>query len=102
VPRLEADLVAVRAVLEAERLARVAAEQSAAVLTAKLEADERTSKTDVIAAQITAKVETFTRDLVVSNTAVQAGQARFENATRELEAAKKVANLLKWRQKNGP
>ena len=98
-PRLEADLVAVRTVLETERLARVAAAQEAAVLAAKLEAaerraleaDERTSKADATAAQITAKAETFARDLVVANTAVQAGQARFENATRELEAAKKAA-----------
>jgi len=39
--RLEADLVAVRSVLETERQARVTAEQAAAVLTAKLEAVER-------------------------------------------------------------
>ncbi len=98
-PRLEADLVAVRASLETERLARVAAAQDAAVLTAKLEAaerraieaDERTSKVDATATQIAAKAEAFARELVVSNTAVQAGQARFENTTREFEAAKKAA-----------
>lgn len=39
-PRLEADLVIVRASLDTERVAHVAAEQVAAVLTAKLEATE--------------------------------------------------------------
>ena len=40
-PRLEADLVAVRAVLEAERTARQQAKEDAAVLASKLEAAER-------------------------------------------------------------
>lgn len=97
-PRLEADLVAVRGVLDTERAARVAAEQAAAVLTAKLEAAERraieaaerTTKTEATAAQAAAKAETVARDLVAANTAVQAGQARLESATRELEDAKKA------------
>ena len=97
-PRLEADLVGVRGVLEAERAARVAAEQAAAVLTAKLEAAERrateaaerTTKTEAAAAQAAAKAETVARDLVAANTAVQAGQARLDSATRELEDAKKA------------
>ena len=41
VPRLEADLAAAREVLEAERAARVAAEQSAAVAAARLEERSR-------------------------------------------------------------
>lgn len=98
-PRLEADLIAVRAVLEAERLARVAAEQSAAVMTAKLEAadrraaeaDERTSKMEVAAAHIAAKAEAIARELVIANAGLQAGQARQENAAREVEEAKKAA-----------
>lgn len=98
-PRLEADLVAARAVLDTERLARVAAEQSAAVLSAKLEASdrraveagERTSKIEAAAAQITAKAEAVARELVASNAALQAGQARLENSTREVEEAKKAA-----------
>jgi len=97
-PRLEADLVAVRGVLEAERLARVAAEQAAAVLSAKLEATERrateaqarTGKAEAGAEQIAAKAEAVARDLVAANAAVQAGQAKLENAVRELEDAKKA------------
>ena len=97
-PRLESDLVVVRGVLETERAARVAAEQAAAVLTAKLEAAERrateaaerTTKTEAAAAQAAAKAETVARDLVAANTAVQAGQARLDSATRELEDAKKA------------
>lgn len=98
-PRLEADLVAVRAILEAERLARVAAEQSAAVMTAKLEAsdrraaeaDERTSKMEAAAAQIAAKAEAVARELVAANAGLQTAQARQENAAREVEEAKKSA-----------
>lgn len=97
-PRLEADLVGVRGVLEAERLARVAAEQAAAVLSAKLEATERrateaearTGKAEAGAEQIAAKAEAVARDLVAANAAVQAGQAKLENAVRELEDAKKA------------
>lgn len=97
-PRLEADLVGVRGVLEAERLARVAAEQAAAVLSAKLEATERrateaqarTGKAEAGAEQIAAKAEAVARDLVAANAAVQAGQAKLENAARELEDAKKA------------
>ena len=97
-PRLEADLVAVRGVLETERAARVAAEQAAAVLTAKLEAAERrateaaerTAKTEASAAHAAAKTETVARDLIAANTALQAGQARLDSATRELEDAKKA------------
>lgn len=96
-PRLEADLVAVRGVLETERMARVAAEQAAAVLTAKLEAAERrateaaerTGKAEAAAAQIVAKAEAVARDLVNANAIVQAGQARLESAAREGEDAKK-------------
>lgn len=97
-PRLEADLVAVREVLEAERMARVAAEQSAAVLTAKLEATERrateaearTGKAEAAAAQIAAKAEAVARDLVNVNATVQAGQVRLEGAARELDETKKA------------
>lgn len=59
-PRLEADLVSVRSVLETERAARQTAEQQAAVLAAKLdaaerralEADVRTSKADARADEL--------------------------------------------------
>lgn len=94
-PRLEADLVAVREVLETERLARVAAEQAAAVLTAKLEAAERrateaearTVKAEAATTQATTKGEAVARELVSANAAAQ---ARLESAARELEDAKKA------------
>jgi chromosome segregation ATPase len=74
-PRLEADLVAVRAVLENERTARQVAEQSAAVLAAKLEAAERRA-TEADAR--TTKAEA----------AAQVNQGRLESTLRELDAAK--------------
>ena len=97
-PRLEADLVAVRAVLDTERTARQVAEQSAAVLAAKLEAadrrateaEARTVKAESATAQATAKADATASELVKANAAVQAGQARFESAARELEDVKKA------------
>jgi chromosome segregation ATPase len=97
-PRLEADLVAVRAVLDTERTARQQAEQSAAVLTAKLEAaerrateaDARTGKAEATTTQAIAKTETIARELGSANVAVQAGQARLESVAREIEEAKKA------------
>ncbi len=109
-PRLEADLVAVRASLETERAARVAAEQTAAVLTAKLEAaerrateaDARTTKAEAATAQAVEKVEAVARELVIANAAVQAGQVRFEGAAREIEDAKKaVATANDTAKKSG-
>lgn len=98
-PRLEADLVAVRGVLETERAARVVAEQHAAVLAAKLEAaerrateaTERTTKAEAAAANAAAKAETVARELVNANATIQTGHARLESAARELEDAKKAA-----------
>ena len=74
-PRLEADLVAVRGVLETERTGRQQAEQSAAVLAAKLEAAERRA-TEADAR--TTKAEA----------AAQVNQGRLESTLRELDAAK--------------
>lgn len=97
-PRLEADLVAVRATLDTERTARQQAEQAAAVLAAKLEAaerratesDARTSKAEATAAKTTEKADAISRELVSANAAVQAGQVRLESAAREIEEAKKA------------
>ena len=74
-PRLEAELVAVRGVLETERTGRQQAEQSAAVLAAKLEAAERRA-TEADAR--TTKAEA----------AAQVNQGRLESTLRELDAAK--------------
>lgn len=95
-PRLEADLVAVRAVLDTERTARQVAEQNAAVLAAKLEAaerrateaDARTTKAEAATAQATAKAEATASELVKANAAAQANQGRLESTLRELDAAK--------------
>ena len=95
-PRLEADLVAVRAVLDTERTARQVAEQNAAVLAAKLEAaerrateaDARTTKAEAATAQATAKAEAVASELVKANAAAQANQGRLESTLRELDAAK--------------
>lgn len=83
-PRLEADLVAVRGVLETERAARVAAEQQAAVLTAKLdaterratEADARTTKAEAAAAQAAEKAESVARELVTATAKLEAADRR--------------------------
>ena len=93
---LEADLVAVRAVLETERTGRQQAEQSAAVLAAKLEAAERrateaearTTKAEAATAQAAAKAEAVASELVNVSAAAQVNQGRLESTLRELDAAK--------------
>ena len=98
-PRLEADLVAVRAVLETQRTARQVAEQSAAVLAAKLEASERrateadarTTKAEAATVQASVKLEAVASELVNVTAAAHANQGRLESAMRELEAAKVTA-----------
>ena len=95
-PRLEADLVAVRAVLETERTGRQQAEQSAAVLAAKLEAAERrateaearTIKAEAATAQAAAKAEAVASELVNVSAAAQVNQGCLESTLRELDAAK--------------
>lgn len=84
-PRLEADMNSLRAALEAERQGRVAAEQTAAVLTAKHEACER--RADESAARAVKneeKAESLGRELISINSLLQAIQAKFENAGKEL------------------
>ena len=88
-PRLEADLVAVRAEMTQERAARVAAEQSAAVTAARLEASERrATEAEVRELANRERAEVLARELAASNQSVQAGQARLEAAARELESAR--------------
>lgn len=94
-PRLEADLVAVRAVLETERVARQQAEQQAAVLTAKLEAterrateaDARTTKAEAATANAAEKAEIVARELVTANAKLEASERRANEAdTRTVRA----------------
>ena len=95
-PRLEADLVAVRAVLDTERTARQQAEQSAAVLAARLEASERraaeadarTVKAEAAAAEAAVRAEAVASELVKASAAAQVNQGRLESTLRELETAK--------------
>ena len=71
IPRLEADLIAVRNDLEKERKACKQAKQDAAVFAAKLEAaerrakeaDARTQKASTVAAQIADKYDAVAREL---------------------------------------
>ena len=109
-PRLEADLMAVRSDLEKERIARQQAEQTAAVQTAKLEAaerrateaDARTGKAEAATAKAIEKAEAVARELVTANAAVQSGQARLESAAREIDDAKNaVATANAAAQKSG-
>lgn len=94
VPGLQADLLALREALDFERTTRVVAEQTAAVLAAKLdaadrratEAIERTAQADAIAAQLAAKAEAVAHELLSANAA---GQSRLEAMERALEDAKK-------------
>ena len=84
-PDLHTEIARLRAVLDTEGKARVAAEQQAAVLAAKLDAAiERATRAE-------SRVDQTARELVSANAAVQAGQARLESAAREIEDAKKAA-----------
>jgi len=99
-PRLEADLAAVRAELGAERQARIAAEQTGAVLQAQkadLEAHlgETKARADRLTEQLNTsheRTEQLGRELADARVAVQAGLARLEAAAREIEDAKKSVN----------
>lgn len=94
-PRLEADLAALRAALENQRQARTAAEQAAAVLTAqKTDLDSRVAdartQAESLAGQLSAsreKVDTLTSALADARVAAQAAQARIALLKHETGAA---------------
>jgi chromosome segregation ATPase len=98
-PRLEADLGTVRGAMEAERQGKIAAEQAAAVLTAKheaaerraAEADARTANADRAMARLAEKLETMAAALLDASKATQTAQARLEIQTRNAEDAKAAA-----------
>ena len=83
-PRLEADLTAVRGVLETERKARQQAEQDSAVYRAKLEASERrateaearTEKVSTVGAQLADKLDSVNRELMSANMKLEAAERR--------------------------
>ena len=96
-PRLENDLAAVRAELVKERDARIAAEQSAAVLmaqkddlTARLaDAKARADRADELAAKQQARGEQFAVDLFDCRLAVQSGEACIRALDKELANVRK-------------
>lgn len=91
-PRLEADLVAARGALDTERLARVTAEQQAAVLAAKLDATERrATEAEARTIKSESKADVVGVDLTRLNAIVQAGHARQAGLASELDDAKKAA-----------
>jgi chromosome segregation ATPase len=91
-PDLHAEIERLRAVLDTEGKARVAAEQQAAVLAAKLDAAiDRATREESRVEQAEKQAQATARDLVSANAAIQAGQARLESAAREIEDAKKAA-----------
>ena len=102
-PRLEADLAALRTDLEEERQDRVSAEQQAAVLAAKLEAaTDRATKAETAAADATAqarqsreavsleaaKAETAQNAVANLSGKLDAMLAQIQQQTRELDAAR--------------
>lgn len=95
-PRLEADLAAARAECDSERNARIAAERDAAVgvaqrdsLTAHVEEDR--TRIEVLEAQLAASAERERRqatELTSTRVAVEAGNARLEQADRTIASLK--------------
>jgi len=102
-PRLEADLNALRAEFDAERRARITAEQSAAVLAAQKDGyverlAEEKARMEQSAALLSQEQESGRRravELVSTRVAVEAGNARLEAASRELAGAKEAAQAAR-------
>ena len=89
VPSLQADIERLRAALDTDQKARQQAEQSAAVLAAKLEAaDRRATEADARTIKAEARADTAANELVKANAAAQVNQRRLESTLRELETAK--------------
>jgi colicin import membrane protein len=95
-PRLEADLAAARAECDSERQVRIAAERDAAVgaaqrdsLAARVEEDK--TRIEALEAQLAAGAERERRqaaDLTSTRVAVEAGNARLEQADRTIASLK--------------
>ena len=86
-PRLEADLGALRVDLDKERQGRVAAEQQAAVLGAKLEgANERTGKAEAAAIEAAAQARKHGEAVFAEAAKVEAAKNTIANLTGKLEA----------------
>ncbi|MET3133591.1 colicin import membrane protein [Oxalobacteraceae bacterium GrIS 1.11] len=102
-PRLESELAAVRAEFDAERRARITAEQAAAVLAAQkdsyaerlVEEKERTEQAAALLSQEMENGRRRTVELTSARVAVEAGNARLEAASRELDGAKEAAQAAR-------
>ena len=116
-PRLEADINALRVDLDKERQGRVAAEQQAAVLGAKLEAaNERTGKAEAATIEAVAqarkhgeavfveaaKVETAKNTIANLTGKLEAMQAQIERQAGELDAARQNAAELRGKLATKP
>ncbi|KWE97889.1 DNA-binding protein [Burkholderia ubonensis] len=94
-PRLEADLAAVRAELDGERQARVAAEQSAAVLAAKnddlsarlVDAGTRRERAEEALSVQQQRTDKLSAELADTRASLQASEARATAFEREAKAA---------------
>ena len=86
-PRLEADIDALRVELDKERQGRVAAEQQAAVLGAKLEgANERTGKAEAATIEAVAQARKHGEAVFAEAAKVEAAKNTISNLTGKLEA----------------
>ena len=86
-PRLEADLGALRLDLDKERQGRVAAEQQAAVLGAKLEAaNERTGKAEAATVEAVAQARKHGEAVFLEAAKVEAAKNTIANLTGKLDA----------------
>lgn len=106
-PRLEKDLVDVRAVLDEERAGRVASEQRAAVLAAQLDASDKRAveiesrETAALArlAELERQSAVIAANLNTANLQGQACQARLESAARELDNARELTKESRLKER---
>lgn len=91
-PILQAEAERLRSALDASQQFRTQADQSAAVMAAKLEAAERrATEADARTTKADAKADTLASDLAGVNTVLQSCQARLEAAVREVGAVQAAA-----------
>lgn len=90
------EIASSKAALDSERTNRVSAEQSAAVLAAKLESvTDRVTKSDARIEQLETKANTVGAELAQERMRVQAEKAALDTAMRELDVAKNAAKDAK-------
>lgn len=96
VPRIEAELVAVRAELAAERVKSAEQHEAAAVAIAQREAAEKANvRLNEQLAEVTKRATSTTEQLAFEKISNQACQARLEAAAREISAAQEAATTAR-------